>query len=554
MKKLSLSFLWIFFCATFSFAQDDAILDSMEVYFKLDKAVLKAESKASIDSAISKYKERILKLRVTGHTCDLGGNNYNMTLSERRAQVAHEYLTATYTDLAEKTELFFYGEKELRYDDRDLNRRVHVLLYLEDDDRDTLIKSNCAEAFIEKGTYKPAKNKDIAFTLNYFDTKAKVQGNNISIEDNAGRKLLFNSIAFYSAKVNGANAKANKTIKIKLPLVKETKAGFTLYRGEDKAGKIVWKNTGKPCEVTAGCENGTYNFDLQGEGYCACAQPRACQEDCNYDPFGGLENPDLKAANIKYSAEQTVAQFATGTYADLSGVTVVDDNKLESDLTLCEQFKYSLTTKDWYPAYNNVNGTVKKNILINSSAKPNGGKTTRLYVAKSKVSDMTAPILLRGTTTSKGYIKWGKEPIKPTECLGTVNCEYYVYDVPATNGYKLAQWSDKKVEEAPATHKLKVRLLKGCEVFVGNKKTGVVYKAKNATRKGKVRSKEFEIKDFENASDMVVFVKSNRKKKRFQEVNLSELKFKKKAKIYIVRRLKFKKTADFETIEFTKCK
>jgi len=557
MKKLSLSFLWIFFCATFSFAQDDAILDSMEVYFKLDKAVLKAESKASIDSAISKYKERILKLRVTGHTCDLGGNNYNMGLSERRAQAAHEYVTSTYTDIAEKTELFFYGEKEQRYDERDLNRRVHVLLYLEDDDRDTLIQNNCAEAFIEKGTYKPAKNKNIAFSLNYFDTKQKVQSNNISIEDNTGRKLLFNSIAYYSAKVDGNEATANKAIKIKLPLVKENKAGFTLYRGEDNGGKIVWKNTGKPCEVTAGCEKGTYNFDLQGSGYCACAQPRACEEDCNDDPFGGLENPNLKAANIKYSAEQTVAEFANGTYADLAGVSVIDDNKLEEDLDLCTQFKYGLTTKDWFPAYDNVNGKVKKNIIIKSSAKPNGGKTTRLYVAKDKVADMKAPILLKGATTSKGYMKWGKEAIKPTTCLGTVNCDFYVFDVPASTGYKLAEWSDKKVEQAPASYTLKIRLLKGCEVFVGNKKTGYVYKAKNVNRSGKVRTKEFEIRDFENASDIVVLARNNTKKTpRYQEVNLTDLKFKKKksGKIYIMRRLKFKKIDNFENIPLSKCK
>ena len=41
-------------------------------------------------------------MRVTGHTCDLGSDNYNMGLSEKRAESAHEYLKANYETFSDK--------------------------------------------------------------------------------------------------------------------------------------------------------------------------------------------------------------------------------------------------------------------------------------------------------------------------------------------------------------------------------------------------------------------------------------------------------------------
>lgn len=554
MKKLFLGCILMLCCANLSFGQEEAIMDSMEVFFKLDRANLLDESKDAITAAFEKNKERILKVRVAGHTCDLGSDNYNMGLSEKRANSAFEYVKTLGDLYQEKTELFFYGEKEQKYDDREQNRRVHVLFYLEDDDRDTLIKKGCAEAFIEKGTYKPTKTKKSSFELKYFDNVQALRSNNISINDTEGRKLYFNSIVFFKASFEGAELAAKKAVKIKLPLVNDHKDGYTLYEGEDQGGKIVWKNTGKPCQLAEAANCKTYDFDWMSSGFCACAVKRECEEDCNPDPFTGVDRPDLTAANVRYSAEKTTFEFEEGTYANLDGVTVIDDNNKEEDLDVCEQFEYGITTDDWFP--NRHNMADKKNIIIKSEAAP-AGKTSRLYIPKKSVSDLNNPIILVGDRHAKGYAKYADNVIQPTACLGPVNCEYIVYDVPSTGVYKVGEWDkDKTKPKKEDKWVLKVRLLKNSTVFVGNKTTGEVYKAKNATRKGKTRPKEYTIYNCDNVGDLVVYVQNATKPKfkLYQEAKVSELKYKKAANMYVMRRVKFVKCQDFSEAQLTKCK
>ena len=557
MKKLFLGCFLLLFCANLSFAQEDAIKDSMEVFFKLGKANLLDESKDSITAAFEKYKERILKVRVTGHTCDLGSDDYNMGLSEDRANSAFDFVK-TIGEYEDKAELFFYGEKVMKYDERDPNRRVHVLFYLEDDDRDTLIKKDCAEAFIEKGTYKPTKTKKSTFDLKHFSTADAMKSNNLSINDSDGRKLYFNSVVYFKASFEGSDLAANKAIKIKLPLVNEHKEGYTFYEGQDQGGSIVWKNTGKPCSVTDGADCKTYDFDWMNSGYCACAKQRKCEEDCNPDPFSGEEDPDLTAADIRYSAEKTTCKFAEGTYPSLDGVTVFDDNNKEEDLDVCEQFQYGITTDEWYP--NRHKMADKKNILVKSEATP-AAKTTRMYIPRSQVEDLKEPVILSGERHSKGYAKYADNVIKPIECLGPINCEYLVYDVPSTGVYKLGEWNnDAEKPKKEQKWVLKVRLLKDSKVFIGNKSTNEVYKAPNAERKGKTRPKEYSIYDCDNVGDLVAYVQNSTKKNfnLYQEAKVSELKFKKNANMYVMRRVKFKKLMDkdkgFSEAEFTKCK
>lgn len=554
MKKLFLGCFLILCSATFSFGQEEAIKDSMEVFFKLDKANLLTESTEAITAAFEKNKERILKVRVAGHTCDLGSDNYNMGLSERRANSAFEYVKTLGDTYQEKTELFFYGEKEQKYDDRDQNRRVFVLFYLEDDDRDTLIKKDCAEAFIEKGTYKPTKTKKSTFKLDYFDNARAMASNNLSIMDNSGKKLYFNSVVHFQAMFEGAELAAKKAVKIKMPLVNENKEGYTFYEGVDQGGKIVWKNTGKPCALSTSGDCETYDFDWMNSGYCACAMQRECEEDCNPDPFAGEERPDLNGADIRYSAEGTVARFAEGTYANLDDVTVIDDNNKEEDLDVCEQFEYGIATSDWFPNMHKMKDL--KNIIVKSETAP-ASKTTRLYLKKASLADLDNPVILVGDRHAKGYAKYADNIVEPKTCLGPVNCEYVVYDVPSTGVYKVGEWNSgagKPKKEDKWV--LKVRLLKESVVFVGNKKTGEVYKAKNATRKDKTRPKEYVIYDCDNVSDLVVYVQNTTKPnfKLYQEAAVSELKYKKAANMYVMRRVKFNKVQDFSEAQFTKCK
>ena len=59
MKKLFLGCFLMLCCATLSFGQEEAIKDSMEVFFKLDKANLLDESTEAITAAFEKNKESL---------------------------------------------------------------------------------------------------------------------------------------------------------------------------------------------------------------------------------------------------------------------------------------------------------------------------------------------------------------------------------------------------------------------------------------------------------------------------------------------------------------
>ncbi len=65
--------------------------------FDFDKAVLKPEGKAAIDSEIISKLAQVQKLElvlVTGHTDPIGTQQYNQKLSERRADAVRDYLVS----------------------------------------------------------------------------------------------------------------------------------------------------------------------------------------------------------------------------------------------------------------------------------------------------------------------------------------------------------------------------------------------------------------------------------------------------------------------------
>ena len=88
-------------------------LDS-KVLFDFDKAVLRPEGKAAIDSQVVGSLSRIQKLEVvlvTGHADRLGTEAYNQKLSERRADAVRDYLVAKGVP-KEKVETLGVGEKQ----------------------------------------------------------------------------------------------------------------------------------------------------------------------------------------------------------------------------------------------------------------------------------------------------------------------------------------------------------------------------------------------------------------------------------------------------------
>jgi len=88
-------------------------LDS-KVLFDFDKAVLKPEGKAAIDSQVVGKLAQVQKLEVvlvTGHTDRIGTDAYNQKLSERRADTVRDYLVSKGVDKA-KIETLGMGEKQ----------------------------------------------------------------------------------------------------------------------------------------------------------------------------------------------------------------------------------------------------------------------------------------------------------------------------------------------------------------------------------------------------------------------------------------------------------
>ena len=89
-------------------------LDS-KVLFDFDKAVLKPEGKAAIDSQVVGKLAQINKLEVvlvSGHTDPIGTEQYNQKLSERRAETVRDYLVSKGVP-KDRIEALGLGEKQL---------------------------------------------------------------------------------------------------------------------------------------------------------------------------------------------------------------------------------------------------------------------------------------------------------------------------------------------------------------------------------------------------------------------------------------------------------
>jgi len=88
-------------------------LDS-KALFDFDKAVLKPEGEAALDSMVVAKLAQMQKLEVvlvTGHTDRIGTEAYNQGLSERRANTVRDYLVSKGVDKA-KIEAIGLGEKQ----------------------------------------------------------------------------------------------------------------------------------------------------------------------------------------------------------------------------------------------------------------------------------------------------------------------------------------------------------------------------------------------------------------------------------------------------------
>lgn len=107
--------------------------DIPPITFELNKAVLKPEGKAAIEFVADvMLRHPDLKLMVFGHTCDLGSDEYNLWLSQKRAEAVKDYLVELGV-MGEFVRAKGFGEaKPVEPNDseeeRSLNRRVEFVV------------------------------------------------------------------------------------------------------------------------------------------------------------------------------------------------------------------------------------------------------------------------------------------------------------------------------------------------------------------------------------------------------------------------------------------
>ena len=114
----------------------EAVLSDDKVKFGFDKAELADEAKAALGEMVAKLKadNRDVYIEIQGHTDNVGSEEYNMTLGEKRAEAVRRYLSQQGIAL-HRMSAISYGESEPVADNktregRAQNRRV-VLVVLQ---------------------------------------------------------------------------------------------------------------------------------------------------------------------------------------------------------------------------------------------------------------------------------------------------------------------------------------------------------------------------------------------------------------------------------------
>jgi len=93
-------------------AAADAAQAFEKIYFDFDAATLSAAARETLARSFDSLKQnQQIKLRIEGHCDERGSDDYNLALSERRAQSAHRYLTALGIP-AERLSTIGYGKEK----------------------------------------------------------------------------------------------------------------------------------------------------------------------------------------------------------------------------------------------------------------------------------------------------------------------------------------------------------------------------------------------------------------------------------------------------------
>jgi outer membrane protein OmpA-like peptidoglycan-associated protein len=107
-----------------------------EVHFDFDKSNLRPDAVKILDDMVAKLKANpSVKVEIEGHTCNIGTPEYNLALSQRRAQTVLNYLVA-HGISADRLHTTGYGLERPKYDNtkfdqRKLNRRAEFVVRIQ---------------------------------------------------------------------------------------------------------------------------------------------------------------------------------------------------------------------------------------------------------------------------------------------------------------------------------------------------------------------------------------------------------------------------------------
>ncbi len=110
-------------------------IDFEDVYFDFDRFTLTDAAQRILGQAVAAMKaDPTLRVRIEGHTCNIGTAEYNLALGDRRARSVQAYLSANGI-AADRLTTVSFGEEQPKHDNsreetRRLNRRAHMTVQL----------------------------------------------------------------------------------------------------------------------------------------------------------------------------------------------------------------------------------------------------------------------------------------------------------------------------------------------------------------------------------------------------------------------------------------
>ncbi|MBL4659876.1 MAG: tandem-95 repeat protein [Alcanivoracaceae bacterium] len=217
--------------------QNEIDLSSM-AFFNLDSSVLREDTMSVLKDVISQIKAQKLgsKINIVGHTCSIGTDDYNQTLSEKRARSAREFFIAQGIE-ANLIISSGKGETEAAFDnngpDIAKNRRVAVsFLTIETEYREAVIPAEdvpvkwvkqqvkIAPSWLARALHNPAKHKRTVDVYKYQEQEQiETLGdivflNQAPVADNDNLTVFRNTSATFIDVLNNDSDPDNDTLTI----------------------------------------------------------------------------------------------------------------------------------------------------------------------------------------------------------------------------------------------------------------------------------------------------------------------------------------------------